>query len=232
VDAPARACSSRHGEADQNKAEADKPVTPIYHITHVTNLPGILAKGGLWCDRESAVRCSGKIGIAHNHIKERRAKRIVPVKPYGTLADYVPFYFAPRSPMLFAIDRGQVVDYQGGQKEIVHLVSAAETILEDGKKFVFSDGHADMAISSFYTDLKDLSRVDWKIMKETYWNDTPADGDRKRRRQAEFLVHDFFSWSLVERIGVMNDAMAAKVNALLEGADHVPVVSVQRGWYY
>lgn len=211
---------------------ADANATSIYHITHVKNLPGILEEGGLWCDRESAVRCSGKIGIAHHHIKERRAKRPVTVAPYGALADYVPFYFAPRSPMLFAIDRGQVVDYQGDQKDIVHLVSAAETIRESGRRFVFSDGHADMAISSFFMDLKDLSRVDWKIMKETYWNDTETDGDRKRRRQVEFLVHGFFPWELVERIGVMNDVMAAKVSALLEGAKHVPVVSVQRGWYY
>jgi len=26
-------------------------------------------------------------------------------------------------------------------------------------------------------------------MKDVYWNDSFEDGDRKRRRQAEFLVH-------------------------------------------
>jgi hypothetical protein len=207
-------------------------VTPIYHITHIENLPTILAQERLWCDRESAQRGLTKIGIAHAHIKERRAKRVVPTGPGGTLADYVPFYFAPRSPMLFAIHRNQVVGYQGGQSDIVHLVSTAESVQTSGRAFVFSDGHADMAISTFFSDLADLKQVDWKMMKETYWNDKPSDGDRKRRRQAEFLTHGFFPWNLVSELGVMNQAMAGKVNSLLAGAAHVPIVSVRRNWYY
>lgn len=207
-------------------------MTPIYHITHIENLPVILAQDGLWCDRESAQRGLLKIGIAHAHIKERRAKRAVPTGPGGTLADYVPFYFAARSPMLFAIDRNQVAGYQGGESDIVHLVSTVETVQASGRPFVFSDGHADMAISSFFTDLADLKQVDWKMMKETYWNDTPSDGDRKRRRQAEFLTHGFSPWSLVSEVGVMNPAMAGQMNSLLAGAAHVPVVSVRRNWYY
>lgn len=207
-------------------------MTPIYHITHIENLPVILAQGGLWCDRESARRGLARIGIAHHHIKERRAKRVVPVGPGGTLADYVPFYFAPRSPMLFAIHRNQVAGYGGGQADIVHLVASAEGVQASGKPFVFSDGHADMAISSFFTDLAELKHVDWTMMKEVYWNDTPLDGDRKRRRQAEFLAHGFVPWSLISEVGVINEAMAGEVNSLLAGAAHVPVVSVRRNWYY
>jgi len=40
-------------------------LTPIYHITHIRNLPSIVAAGGLFCDNDRAahdVRC---IGIAH-----------------------------------------------------------------------------------------------------------------------------------------------------------------------
>ena len=207
-------------------------MTPIYHITHIENLPTILAQAGLWCDRESARRGLIKIGIAHAHIKERRAKRVVPAGPGGTLADYVPFYFAPRSPMLFAIHRNQVAGYLGGQSAVVHLVSTAENVQAGGKAFVFTDGHADMAISSYFSDLANLTRVDWKIMKETYWNDTPSDGDRKRRRQAEFLTHEFFPWNLFGEIGVINQGMADRVNSLLAGTPNVPVVSVRRGWYY
>ncbi len=207
-------------------------MTPIYHITHIENLPVILAQAGLWCDRESAQRGLAKIGIAHDHIKERRAKRVVPVGPGGTLADYVPFYFAPRSPMLFAIHRNQVAGYQGGQADVVHLVSSAESVQASGQAFVFSDGHADMAISSFFTDLTELKQVDWKMMNEIYWNDTESDGDRKRRRQAEFLAHRFFPWSLVSEVGVINEAMAGKMHSLLAGAAHVAVVSVRRNWYY
>lgn len=41
-------------------------------------------------------------------------------------------------------------------------------------------------------------------MGERYWNDTPEDGDRKRRRQAEFLVYTSLPWRLIEEIGVIS----------------------------
>ena len=53
------------------------------------NLPSILQHGGLYCDNErlrADLRC---VGIAHNHIKERRARRAVTKASGGTLADYV-----------------------------------------------------------------------------------------------------------------------------------------------
>lgn len=207
-------------------------MTLIYHITHVANLPAVLAQDGLWCDRESAQQGLAAVGIAHAHIKERRANRVVRLGPGGTLADYVPLYFAPRSPMLYAIHRNQVAGYRGGQADIVHLVSSAETVQAAGLPFVFTDGHADMEISSFFTNLNDLNHLDWRLMDSKYWHDTSSDGDRKRRRQAEFLVHRFFPWSLVTEVGVINRTAAERVHAALPGAAHVPVVSVHRDWYY
>ena len=43
-------------------------MTPIYHITHVANLAGIIADGGLWSDRLRAVRAAGAVRIAHRHL--------------------------------------------------------------------------------------------------------------------------------------------------------------------
>lgn len=65
-----------------------------------------------------------------------------------------------------------------------------------------------------------------------YWQDTPTDGDRKRRRPAEFLVHQFFPWTLVQEIGVMTPAIAERVTAALEGQPYRPDVVVRREWYY
>jgi len=173
------------------------------------------------------------VGIAHRHIKERRARKCVPLNPGGTLADYVPFYFAPRSPMLYAIHTGYVEGYSEGQGAILHLVTSIDTILTKKLPFVFTDGHAEMAISRFFHDLSDLDQVDWEIMKATYWNDTEQDNDRSRRRQAEFLVRDFFPWKLIEEIGVMNDAVADRVDDLLPSSERrSPAVTVQRKWYY
>jgi hypothetical protein len=208
-------------------------MTPIYHITHVANLPSIIADGGLWCDRLRATRAAGAVSIAHQHIKERRSKRRVPVAAGGTLADYVPFYFAPCSPMLFTISRGNVQGYTEGQRPIVHLVSTVETTVALNTPWTFTDGHAEMMISQFFTDLGQLSEaIDWKVMRSQYWNDTREDNDRKRRRQAEFLVHEFFPWSAIRRIGVRDNTIQRRVDLALSSVDLRPEVVVEPDWYY
>ena len=81
------------------------------HFTHVENLPGILTAGCLQSDslvdRSSALRVeAGDLAV-----KARRKERHVPLAPFGRVADYVPFYFAPRSPMLLTLARGNVPRY-------------------------------------------------------------------------------------------------------------------------
>jgi hypothetical protein len=207
-------------------------MTQIFHITSIRNLPNILQDGGLWCDQIVMQRNLAYVSIAHQHIKNRRAHKLVTCGPGGTVADYVPFYFAPRSPMLYVIYRGGVEGYQGGQSPILHLVSSVESVRAIELPFVFTDGHAVMDISQFYTDLKDLNKVDWQIMQEKYWNDTLQDGDRKRRRQAEFLVPQFFPLDLIAMIGVFNKSVAQQVTSLLQPLAKKPIVQVEPTWYY
>ena len=207
-------------------------MTAIYHITHVDNLPAILQHGGLFCDADVASRCPTHRNIGYSHIKERRLTTPVPVGPRGALGDYVPFYFAPRSPMLFVIDRGGVPAYTEGQEPVLHLVASAEAVVAARLGFAFTDGHAVMAISGYFDDLGQLPRVDWNVMGARYWNDTQADQDRKRRREAEFLVHRFFPWALVEEIGTLTPAMRERVESLLPVAGYRPRVTECPGWYY
>lgn len=205
-------------------------MTRIFHITHVSNLNGIINRGGLACDRQAQALDHTCIG--YGHIKARRMVRPVQCGPGGTLGDYVPFYFAPRSPMLFTISRGNVPGYTGGQTQIVHLVSSAEAVHKAGLTFVFTEGHAVISISKFFTNLADLKKVDWKIMAARYWHDTDTDGDRKRRREAEFLVQNQLPWNLIQNIGVYDKNIEARVTQILETIEHKPDVTVERGWYY
>lgn len=203
-------------------------MTAIYHITHINNLQRIVAEGGLHCDRSAQELKS--INIGHMHIKQRRLNRAVPLGPKGTVGDYVPFYFAPRSPMLYAISRGGVEGYNDGQQPVIYLLSSAESVDVAGLHWVFTEGHADMGFTDFFDDFKDLPKIDWDLMQARYWHDTNDDPDRKRRRQAEFLVHTFFPWELVSYIGVYNHAIAETVRKLLKGDS--PAVGVELGWYY
>lgn len=205
---------------------------PIYHITHVGNLEGILQTQGLWCDAQRVSQRFACVGIAHQNLKDRRAKTIVRAVTGETLANFVPFYFANRSPMLYSIDRGFVEGYDGGQESIIYLVSSVEKVIQGDRPWYFTDGHAVEAMTDFFTDVARLDRVDWAVIDNWSWHDTKEDPDRKRRKQAEFLVHQSFPWTWVESIGVINAKMEQQVAAILVNAQHKPPIEIRPNWYY
>jgi len=189
--------------------------------------------GGLWSDLQCQSRGVNGRTIGYDHIKQRRMEHQVPKPPGGSLGDYVPFYFAPRSPMLYTIHRRNTV-FQGGQEPVVHLVSSVEAVTAHilPLAWMFTDGHAVIDLSEYYADISDLDKVDWDIMTAKYWHDTLEDGDRVRRRQAEFLVHQFFPWGLISEVAVIDSKAQAHVRAILADVTNVPNVVVKRDWYY
>lgn len=210
-------------------AEVNIPQVSVYHITHIDNLPSIIADGFLWCDHEQRKRGSNHQNIAYPHIKERRLKHPVKVAGGGTLGDYVPFYFGPRSIMLFVIFNGHD-KYKGGQEPIVHLVSSVATIAKQNNVLLYTDRHADLGYAQQFDDLTILqSKVDLGIMQDKYW---ASSQDSKEKRQAEFLVHNSCPWSVIEEIGVHNSNTASKVREILLKATHQPRICVRKTWYY
>ena len=43
------------------------------------------------------------------------------------------------------------------------------------------------------------------MVYQRYWKDNLDDMDRQRRKQAEFLVHRFCDWSLINEIAVIDE---------------------------
>jgi hypothetical protein len=208
-------------------------MTAIYHITHLDNLPGIIAGDGLLADSAIRQQALAPRSIAHGHIKERRARTRVPLAPGGCVGDYVPFYFCPRSPMLYAIQRGQVAGYPDGQTHVLHLVAEAEAIEATGHACLHTDGNAASQPLTFRVGTTDLaSTLAWDVIRSTSWGNTPDDNDRKRRKQAEFLVWQRVPWHAIVAIGVIDEAAARRTRDALTGAAHQPVVAVHRDWYY
>jgi len=144
----------------------------------------------------------------------------------------VPFYFANRAPMLYSIHTGCVQGYAGGQVSVVYLCSSAEGVARMIDDWCFTDGHAVEAITSFYDSLSQLGKLDWKVIESWSWGNRDDDLDRKRRKQAEFLVPRFFPWQAVDRVGVIDRTMKTRVEGVIAGAEHRPPVSVRRKWYY
>ena len=208
------------------------PAVPLYHITDVANLKSILAAGGLTCLAKHKAQGIGHTSIAHGEIQEKRARTDVPCGPKGTLRDYVPLFFGRRPPMLYAISRGKVPGRQQGR--IIYLCTTVEAVGHAELRFVFTDGHGIMQTTQFFSNLARLDRVDWPLMTAKWWNSTQEQPDRRRRRQAEFLVHGFLPWDVVAAVAVQDVAMRKEVVAMMEanGPDCSRPVRVQPAWYY
>lgn len=81
------------------------PARPkLYHITHVDNLRVIAADGELLSDAAMIARGGPVQAIGMSGIKRRRIEELeVACHPGTKVGDYVPFYFCPRSVMLYVI---------------------------------------------------------------------------------------------------------------------------------
>lgn len=205
----------------------------IMHFTHVNNLPGILEAGNLHADANVDRGSSLVTEAADLDIKAHRRRIHVGVAPGGIVADYVPFYFAPRSPMLFKLFKGSVVGYTEGQDPLIYLVTTVESIAAAGMRSLFSDGNCAAAVTQIFDDLSMLdSVVDWQLMRAKMWNNTADDPDRMRRRMAEFLVHERVPVSCLARIAVRTQSMKTRVEGTLAAhAVGLPVL-VRPSWYF
>ncbi|MFI7606706.1 DUF4433 domain-containing protein [Micromonospora sp. NPDC049366] len=210
--------------------------TLIMHFTHIDNLPGILKAGKLFSDSGVGSQLATNVGAAE--IKARRRQRIVPCTPGGVVADYVPFYLAPRSPMMYRIAcdhrDGKPGCYPGGDDPLVYLVSSVERVDAAGLDWVASDGNCSVGLTSFSARLDDLAAlIDWPLLRARVWKDIPEDMDRMRRRAAEFLVHREFPLNLVIGYAVRTDERQEQVKQLLRDAGMIePYVRVRPDWYY
>ncbi len=207
--------------------------TPIYRLVHVDNLATLLTRGSVHAPNTAPQDGLPYKAIHDTEVQRSRHARQVPCRHGGTIHDYVPFYFGPLSPMLFRLKTGWVTGYDEGQEPLVYLVATAQAVAQTGRPFVFTDGHGLANFTRWFDELSRLAEVDWGMVGARYWRDTPADNDRQRRKQAEFLVKDYLEWGC-GRNRVMNAKIRNQVQAILQQFPHrqQPVVQIRRGWYY
>ena len=208
--------------------------TPVYRIVHIDSLRGILEANALIAPKLRPANDTSHRRIHNADLQSRRRRVAIPCGPKGTVHDYVPFYFGPRSPMLFQLHRGEVAGYEEGQEPIIYLVSSLQKVREHSIPFVFSDGHGNAAYTEWFDKEEDLAKVDWRTVYATYWQSTLDQPDRQRRKQAEFLVHERCPWQCVERIGVLNRKMQSAVESMFAEFDAAfgKQITIEAAWYY
>lgn len=210
------------------------PARPkIYHIVHVDRLPSILQDGCLWCDSEIARGNRQGTTIGLSKIKQRRLDELtLRSHPDLHVGDCVPFYFCPRSVMLYMIHRGNhpELSYHGGQGEILHLEADLHASVawaeKNNRRWAFTLSNAGSRYFEDYSDLSRLSEIDWDAVGARSW---PSCIEKK---QAEFLMESSFPWSLIERVGVLSSEVYRRVLRDLSGYQPCPRVEIKSDWYY
>lgn len=204
----------------------------LFHMTLVERLPAIVAARRLECDtRLQGIALAGD-SIAHEHIKERRRGVPVPVPPGGTVGDYVPFYLAPRSPMLAANYYGGVQGRSTGQNGIVYLVTDIEHVSTLGGVVVTSKHPTRRP--RFSTDLdvlEDPSFIDWDVMFDP-WFTSDTDTERPERRQAEVLVHGEVPLDTFIGLAARTEADLDLAREACEAAFPTWHFKVRADWYF
>jgi len=202
----------------------------LYRITHYKNLPFILANG-LHCPN-SGIRDENFISIGFPTLIASRNEKIVPVLPGGTLADYIPFYFTEKSPMLYVISHGNDPEViKTAQREIVYLVTTLKKLEEHNCRFVFTDRHAKLELAAFYNQAGDLEKLNWEIIRSTEWG-RQYGSDRKELKQAEFLVHRFMPVEVLLGIACKEQSIADEINIMELVKEKKMIIKVKPNYYF
>ena len=204
----------------------------LYHIVHFDRLSSIVGDGCLWSDAEVRRRRSLGTAIGNEVIKERRRKNVLQSHPGLHVGDCVPFYFCPRSVMLYKIHKNNHAElmYRDGRYPIVHLESDLWKIVawanQNRVRWAFTLSNAGAFYFEDRCDLAKLHEIDWGAVGATYWRDC------REGKQAEFLIEQYFPWCLVSRIGVRTTRASNITSAAIQAAAHRPPVQIIPAWYY
>lgn len=180
-----------------------KKITAAFRMVHIKNIPYILKNGIVHSNSEKASQ--EYISIGDNTLIESRSNYKIPKTEYN-LGDFIPFYFGPRTPMLYEIQHGNNNVNKRNPEEIVYCVILINDIIINKLEGFFTDGHAKNALTTFYSNdwLNELNEfVHRKDVYERHWGiNIDNTGETKRKKSAELLLKDdlgpeYIKWFVV-----------------------------------
>lgn len=199
----------------------------IYRMTHIENIPHILRNGITHFKSDKSN--PDYIAIGDSTLISTRSSFLL--NNGKQLGEYIPFYFGPRTPMLYVVQKGYNMVTPTPAEKIVYCVCSVQKIIEQQLNFVFTDGHAVDSFSSLYsaTDTNKIKMLlDFEAIEAKYWVDE-NDLDRKRRKEAEFLVEGDISKEAI--LGYITYNQSAK-NKLIEFGALESKVYVKSTYYF
>ena len=186
-----------------------------WHLTHCANLPLMVQSGSLLADTWA----QPSVDIGEPGIKERRRRLLTGFHDGAVVADYVPFYWTAKSPMMHREVNYGAGQYEGGPDGLALLGLPLTRVIELGLDFCFSDGNASQPRTSFTDSIEELQEMmEMPPLLDWYWKDTEMHADRQRRRQAELLVHKELPLTAIDFVVVHSSTTLSKVKAILSSS--------------
>ncbi len=183
----------------------------LFHMTDIHNLENIL-ENGLLSHNNARKNNLTKVDISDNEVNARRT-RIEPIFR-KSIHDYVPLYFNPRNPMLY------VRKYM--QNNIVIL--GIDPIVLGNENTIFTDGNAAANKTTFYKEIDDLKKLNWKCVNADYWSEFT---DGKRIRCAEVLVPEKLPISMITSVFHNESSNSTTHKKLKEILKYYPHISIR-----
>ena len=134
--------------------------------------------------------------------------------------------------MLYNIKTGWNGIPQLPMQDIVVMATSLPCLVRHGVPFVFTDRHAYMIPARFSSDLADLERVDWSILKRSDFARDPNDPEKVDRYQAEALVYRHLSIDMLEEVICCTDVRTAHVRAVADEAGVQVSVVTRREYFF
>ena len=203
----------------------------LFRITHVANLPWLL-RHGLHAAR-SQVADPNFVAIGNPDLIDKRTRRVVPRPPGGVLSDYIPFYFTPKSPMLFNIKTGYSGITMRPNEEIAILFSSCQKMAEQDVTMLYTDRHAYTMTAEWTADADDLATlIDWDILRRHDFARSDAYPDKMERYQAEALAHRHVPPAALLGIGCVSDRVRSAIEQTVQMSGAAVQVFSRPGWYF
>ncbi len=220
--------------AGASKRPASVAEQRIHHVTHVSNLEGILRSGGLFADGSDGGTAPT---LDMSSEGNRNLRRTTVVAGAATVADYVPFYLSPDARLWETIRAGATDPRLSASvgalpaSEFVILVSTVGKVVgllnhTATADIVVSDRDAADPRSHFSTSAQ-ASTDDYERMLRRLL----ADRDGDTALHAEFLVKGTVPLAAFSLVSVANDKARDRVRAILEPWDFKPRVAVHPPWF-
>lgn len=202
-----------------------------YRITHINNLSSLLQNGIV--NKYHSNAGNNYIEIGNSEIIDVRSTTPVKISNYGMIGDYVPFYFTPKSIMLYNIITGYW--HPKVPKRNRNEISVIRCLIAELVKFpqwFFTDGQGNDMISNHYNNLVNLSQIDWQSIQKNDFSKSDGDYDRPRRYQAEFLVHRQIPLTSIESLNVYNDQVEKDVTKILNQNNINLAVNIKPKYFF